>query len=93
MSWIFSKIVKGKENERGRNAGGTLANATDYKPLFRKKNRAKQMRVVKREGLHGEARALFVLTQQRMQTQKCRRKKQCKQNKNTRLQATNHTCL
>jgi hypothetical protein len=52
------------------------------------------MRVVKREGLHGEAGALFVLTQQRMQTQKCRGKKQCKQKETLacKLQTT-HTYM
>jgi hypothetical protein len=37
MSWVFSEIVEGKENERGRRAtGGTFANAREYKPLFTK---------------------------------------------------------
>jgi hypothetical protein len=39
-----------------------FANVREYKPLFRKENRMKQMRVVKRDGLHGVGTVLFVLS-------------------------------
>jgi len=40
----------------------SFANAWEYKPLFRKENRMKQMRVEKGGELHIEGRVLFVLT-------------------------------
>jgi hypothetical protein len=48
MSWIFSIIVKSKEKGRWRGNG----RAREHKPLCRKENRMKQMRVVTGDGLH-----------------------------------------
>jgi hypothetical protein len=60
VSWIFSKIVKGKENKRGR--GTTGGYAREYKPLFKKEKQGKTNESWKGKGLRGKATALFILS-------------------------------
>jgi hypothetical protein len=52
MSWIFSRIGKCKKKERWREKGKAFANAREHKPLCRKENRMKQMRIVKGDEIH-----------------------------------------